>query len=149
MLTVNLGTGTPEEARNWVEYCNCPGGTRYAEMRVANGSKEPYGVKLWCLGNEMDGAVAVGARSRRSITRFAPRQAAKLMKDTDKSLELVVCGSSGTVMPTYPEWDRQVLEYVGELADYISLHRYVGNQENDTPDFLAVTNSGRPPDRGD
>src|SRR6187200_2304786 len=50
MVTVNLGTGTPEEARNWVEYCNCSGGSRYADLRVENGSKAPYQVKLWCLG---------------------------------------------------------------------------------------------------
>jgi len=60
MLTVNLGTGTPEEARNWVEYTNCPPGTKYADMRAANGSKEPYAVKLWCLGNEMDGPWQLG-----------------------------------------------------------------------------------------
>jgi alpha-N-arabinofuranosidase len=140
MITVNLGTGTPEEARNWVEYCNCPAGTRYADRRVANGSPEPYGVKLWCLGNEMDGPWQLG---HVPADQYAIRaqQAAKMMKDVDKSIELVVCGSCGVTMPTYMDWDRQVLEYMGDLADYISLHRYVGNQQNDTPDFLAITNS--------
>jgi alpha-N-arabinofuranosidase len=69
------------------------------------------------------------------------QQAAKMMKDVDRSIELVVCGSCGVGMDTYMEWDRQVLEYVGELADHISLHRYVGNQAGDTPDYLAITNS--------
>ncbi len=140
MLTVNLGTGTPEEARNWVEYTNCPGGTKYADMRVANGSKEPYGVKLWCLGNEMDGPWQLG---HVPADQYAIRaqQAAKMMKDVDKSLELVACGSCTTTLPTYMEWDRQVLEYMGDFADFISLHRYVGNRDNDTPDFLAITNS--------
>ncbi len=50
MLTVNLGTGTPEEAGRWVEYCNRPAGTKFADMRIANGSTAPHGVKLWCLG---------------------------------------------------------------------------------------------------
>ena len=140
MLTVNLGTGTPEEARDWVEYCNCPPGTRYADRRVANGSAEPHAVKLWCLGNEMDGPWQLG---HVPADQYAIRaqQAAKMMKDADRSIELVACGSCTTGLPTYMEWDRQVLEHMGDLADYISLHRYVGNNANDTPDYLAITNS--------
>jgi len=140
MLTVNLGSGTPEEARNWVKYCNCPPGTRYADMRVGNGSREPHGVKLWCLGNEMDGPWQLG---HVPADQYAIRaqQAGKMMKDTDKSIELVACGSCAPGMPTYMDWDRRVLEYLGDLTDYISLHRYVGNRHADTPDYLAVTNS--------
>ncbi len=140
MLTVNLGTGTPAEARNWVEYCNCPVGTRYADLRAANGFREPYGVKLWCLGNEMDGHWQLG-HVPADVYAIRARQAAGMMKDTDRSIEMVVCGSCGVDIPTYMDWDRQVLEYVGDLADYISLHRYVGNHDNDTLDFLAVTNA--------
>jgi alpha-N-arabinofuranosidase len=140
MLTVNLGTGSPEEARNWVEYCNAPTGTKYADMRAANGNEQPYGVKLWCLGNEMDGPWQLG---HVPADQYAIRaqQAAKMMKDTDPTIELVACGSCTTDLPTYMEWDRQVLEYIGEFADYLSLHRYVGNFMADTPDYLAVTNS--------
>jgi alpha-N-arabinofuranosidase len=140
MITVNLGTGTPEEARNWVEYCNCPAGTRYADARVSNGSTEPYAVKLWCLGNEMDGGWQLG---HVPADQYAIRaqQAAKMIRDVDKSIELVACGSCGVGMPTYMEWDRQVLEYLGDLADYVSLHRYVGNRDDDTPDYLAITNA--------
>ncbi len=140
MLTVNLGTGTPEEARNWVEYCNGRPGTRYADMRVANGAPDPFGVKLWCLGNEMDGPWQLGHVPAEQYAIRA-QQAAKLMKDLDPSIELVVSGSSDPAMPTYPEWDRTVLEYVGDLADYVSAHRYVGNRTDDTPDYLAITNS--------
>jgi alpha-N-arabinofuranosidase len=140
MLTANLGTGTPEEARNWVEYCNCPAGTRYADWRVAGGSPAPHGVKLWCLGNEMDGPWQLG---HVPADQYAIRaqQAAKMMKDTDNTIEIVACGSCGVGMGTYMEWDRAVLDHLGDAADYISLHRYVGNQANDTPDYLAVTNS--------
>jgi alpha-N-arabinofuranosidase len=140
MLTVNLGTGTPEEARNWVEYCNCPAGTQYADKRTANGHTEPFDVKLWCLGNEMDGPWQLG---HVPAGQYAVRaqQAAKMMKDVDQSIELVVCGSCGVTMPTYMAWDESVLAYVGDLADYISLHRYVGNRAGDTPDYLAITNS--------
>ncbi|MGB8212073.1 MAG: alpha-L-arabinofuranosidase C-terminal domain-containing protein [Anaerolineales bacterium] len=140
MLTVNLGTGTPEEARNWVEYCNCPAGTRYADMRAANGNPQPHGVPLWCLGNEMDGPWQLGHVPADQYAMRA-QQAAKMMKDTDRSIEMVACGSCGIGMPTYMEWDRQVLDYLGDLADYISLHRYVGNPEHNTPDYLAITNS--------
>lgn len=140
MITVNLGTGTPEEARNWVEYCNCPTGSRYADLRAKNGSPEPYGVDLWCLGNEMDGPWQLG---HVPADQYAVRaqQAAKMMKDVDKALELVVCGSCTVGLPTYMEWDRQVLEHVGDFADYISLHRYVGNPTHDTPDYLAISNA--------
>jgi len=140
MLTVNLGTGSPEEARDWVEYCNCPAGTKYADLRAANGSPEPHGVKLWCLGNEMDGQWQLGHVPAEQYAVRA-QQAAKMMKDADGSIELVVCGSCSPGMPTYMEWDRKVLEYVGDLADYVSLHRYVGNPAGDTADYLAVTNS--------
>ncbi len=140
MLSVNLGTGTPEEARDWVEYCNCPPGTHIAQMRADNGHPDPFGVKLWCLGNEMDGPWQLG---HVPADQYAIRaqQAAKMMKDVDPSLELVVCGSCGVGMPTYMEWDRIVLDYLGDLADHISLHRYVGNRDGDTANYLAVTAS--------
>lgn len=140
MLTVNLGTGTPEEARNWVEYCNSPAGTRYANLRAANGNIEPHGVGMWCLGNEMDGSWQLGHVPAEQYAIRA-QQAAKMMKDVDSGIEVVVCGSSGVSMATYMEWDRQALEYLGDFADYISLHRYVGNRDQDTPDYLAIANS--------
>ncbi|MBN1247081.1 MAG: alpha-N-arabinofuranosidase, partial [Anaerolineae bacterium] len=140
MITVNLGTGTPEEARNWVEYCNAPEGSKYADMRATNGHRTPHNVKLWCLGNEMDGPWQLG---HVPADQYAIRaqQAAKMMKDVDSGIELVACGSCTIGLPTYMDWDRQVLEYVGDYADYISLHRYVGNREDDTPNYLAVTAS--------
>jgi alpha-N-arabinofuranosidase len=140
MLSVNLGTGTPEEARNWVEYCNGAPGTKYADLRVANGRADPHDVKLWCLGNEMDGAWQLGHVPADQYALRA-QQAGKLMKAVDPSIELVVCGSCGPLLPTYMEWDRTVLDYVADLADYVSLHRYVDNRADDTLDFLAVTKS--------
>jgi alpha-N-arabinofuranosidase len=140
MITVNLGTGTPEEACNWLEYCNRSAGSKYTDLRVKNGSPEPYNVKLWCLGNEMDGPWQMG---HVTADQYAIRaqQSAKMMKYADPSIELVVCGSCETGLPTYMEWDRIVLEYIGEDADYISLHQYVGKGKNETSDYLAVTNS--------
>ncbi len=136
MLTVNLGTGTPEEARNWVEYCNCPVGTQYASLRAQNGSEAPYKVKLWCLGNEIDGPWQMGHGPAEHYAIRA-QQAAKLMKDTDPDIETIACGSSTMSGSTYIEWDLKVLEYIGLYTDYVSLHRYVGNPKNDTADYLA------------
>ncbi len=140
MLTVNLGTGTPEEARNWVEYCNAPTGTRYSSLREANGSLESHAVPLWCLGNEMDGPWQLG---HVPAAQYAIRaqQAAKMMKDVDPSIELVLCGSAAVTLGSYMQWDREVLEHVGGIVDYISMHRYVDNRANDTADFLASTNA--------
>lgn len=140
MLAANLGTGTPEEARNWVEYCNAPVGTKYADLRAANGHETPFGVPYWCLGNEMDGPWQLGHVPAEHYAIRA-QQAAKMMKDVDRSIETVACGSSFPGMPSYLEWDRVVLEHVGAGADHVSLHRYVGNSQNDVQNFLAVTNS--------
>jgi alpha-N-arabinofuranosidase len=109
-------------------------------MRAANGSEEPCGVKLWFLGNEMDGPWQLGHVPARDYAVRA-QQAAKMMKDCDRTIELVACGSCSVGLQTYMEWDREVLEYVGDLADHLSIHRYVSNSENDTPDYLAVTSS--------
>ena len=138
MMTANLGTGTPEEARDWVEYCNCPPGTKYANMRVEGGNRDPYGAKIWCLGNEMDGPWQLGHVPAEEYAIRA-QQAGKMMKDVDRSIELVACGTCAIDLPTYMEWDRKVLEYMGDLADYISLHRYAGNRADDTEDYLATT----------
>ena len=140
MLTINLGTGTPEEARNWVEYCNSPVGTRYADLRAKNGLEEPHHVKLWFLGNELDGPWQLGHIPANQYAVVA-QQASKMMKDTDPSIETIACGSSTMSGSSYMEWDRVVLEYLGPYADYVSLHRYLDNFNNDTADFLASTNS--------
>ena len=136
MMAVNLGTGTPEEAADWVEYCNRPEGTRYADMRVANGRQDPYDVKLWCLGNEMSGDWQIGHVSAEEYGTLA-QQTAKMIKLVDPSVELIASGSATHWLPSYLEWDRVVLEKLGDDADYLSLHNYVGNHADDTMDFLA------------
>jgi len=138
MLGVNLGTGTIAEAAALVEYCNAPAGTRYADMRVAHGYAEPHAVKYWCVGNEMDGPWQIGHLEAEEYARKA-REAAKMMHWQDPSLKLVACGSSNTEMPTYPEWDRVVLETCWEHVDYLALHYYATNYENDTASYLALS----------
>ncbi len=139
MLTVNLGSGTAEEARNWLEYCNGSTGTRYGDRRAVNGHPQPYGVKLWCLGNEMDGPWQIGHCSAQEYASRA-KEAVRLMRTVDASIETVACGSSATQLPTFAGWDGQVLDNIDDAADFISLHRYVGNWTGDTRDYLAVTN---------
>jgi alpha-L-arabinofuranosidase len=136
MLAVNLGTGTPEEARDWLEYCNAPAGTRVADARVANGRTEPWGVRLWCLGNEMDGPWQLG-HAPAGHYAIRAQQAAKLMKDLDPKVETVACGSSSNLMPSFLEWDQTVLAAMGDFADYVSLHRYADNRAGETPNYLA------------
>lgn len=136
MLAVNLGTKGAEEAQALVEYCNMPVGTYWADRRAANGHPEPYGVKVWCLGNEMDGPWQAGHVPAREYALRAD-QAAKVMRGLDPTIELVLCGSSGRGMPTYMEWDRIALEYCWDHVHYVSAHRYSENRRNDTAWFLA------------
>jgi len=136
MLAVNLGTRGPEEARQLVEYCNHPGGTAWSDLRKRHGFAAPHGVKLWCLGNEMDGPWQMGHKTAAEYGRVAC-EAAKLMKWVDPSIELVACGSSGRGMPTFGAWEAEVLEHTFDHVEYVSIHTYYGNSDNNTPAFLA------------
>ena len=138
MMAVNLGTRGPQEAGELVEYCNQTTDTHFAEMRRKNGFKEPFGIKVWCLGNEMDGDWQICHKTAYEYGRTAC-EAGKIMKWTDPSIELVVCGSSNKRMPTWGEWERTVLRECYEQADYLSLHSYYGNYDDNTPKFLAVS----------
>jgi alpha-N-arabinofuranosidase len=137
MLGVNLGTGTIQSAGNYVEYVNAPTGTYWADLRAANGRKDPWGVTWWCLGNEMDGPWQIGHLNADDYGKKA-REAAKIMKWHDPSIKLVLAGSSSNDMPTYPTWDRTILEHCYDLVDVLSMHYYATNNKNDTPSFLAL-----------
>ncbi|GEK60182.1 alpha-N-arabinofuranosidase [Marinococcus halophilus] len=136
MMAVNLGTRGIDAARNLLEYCNHPGGTYYSELRKSHGYEQPHHIKTWCLGNEMDGPWQIGGKTADEYGRLA-YETAKAMKTVDPSIELVSCGSSNSAMPTFPEWEATTLSHTYEFADYISLHQYYGNHENDTANFLA------------
>ncbi len=136
MYSVNLGTRGADAARNIVEYANHPSGSCYSDMRIRNGAKEPFKIKLWCLGNEMDGAWQMGHKTAFEYGRAA-NEAAKMMKWVDPSIELVACGSSHSDMPTFGDWELTMLDECYDNVDYVSLHRYYGNPTSDTPGFLA------------
>ncbi|MBI1258180.1 MAG: alpha-N-arabinofuranosidase [Chloroflexi bacterium] len=138
MLAVNMGTASIQDAANLVEYCNAPVGTQYADLRASHGYHDPYGVKYWCIGNEMDGPWQIGHLEADDYGKKA-REAAKMMRWHDPSIQLVSCGSSNATMPTYPEWDRVVLERCWDVVNYHSMHYYASNVDDDTTSFLALS----------
>lgn len=123
MMSVNLGTGTPREAAQLVEYCNYEKGTYWSDLRRKNGQAKPFAIDTWCLGNEMDGEWQIGHLTADEYGKKA-NEAAKQMKWIDKNIKLVVCGSSSPGIKTYPDWDATVLKHTYENVDYVSLHRY-------------------------
>lgn len=136
MLAVNLGTRGTLEALDLLEYANIPGGTALSQQRIDNGRTDAFGVKMWCLGNEMDGPWQLGHRSADDYGKLAS-QTAKAMRQLDPSVELVVCGSSSAHMPTFGEWERVVLTHTYEDVDYISCHAYYEEKDGDLGSFLA------------
>ena len=138
MMAVNLGTRGIADACNLLEYCNHPSGTKYSDMRIAHGVKDPHNIKVWCLGNEMDGPWQLGHKTMDEYGRLA-EETAKAMKLIDPTIELVSCGSSALDMPTFPKWEATTLEYTYDHVDYVSMHQYYGNRDNDSLDFLACS----------
>ena len=141
LLGLNFGTSTAEMALAYVEYCNVDAGTRWSDLRRAHGYAQPHNVRYWCLGNEMDGPWQIGQMQAREYGRKA-RDVAKQMRVIDPELKLIACGSSGTFMPTYLTWDREVLEECYDQVDGLSLHAYYGNTAeltaNSTARYLAM-----------
>lgn len=136
-ICVNMGTGSLDEARNWVEYCNAKPGLYYSDLRAKNGHPEPYNVKYWGLGNEVDGEWQMGHKNAEDYSKFA-LEAAKLMKWSDDSIKLIASGSSNYVRD-WAEWNRTVLNRLHGYIDYISLHHYAGNYDKDHNTFMALT----------
>jgi alpha-L-arabinofuranosidase len=133
MMAVNLGTRGLEAARDLIEYCNLPGGTYWSDLRGG----DPYGIKVWCLGNEMDGPWQTGHKTAEEYARIAV-ETARVMRQVDPSIELVACGSSGRAMPTFGSWEATVLKEAYEAVDYISAHAYYQQHGDDRASFLAV-----------
>lgn len=137
MLAVNLGTRGPQEAADLVEYVNYPAGTYLSDLRREHGAAEPYDVKLWCLGNEMDGPWQLGMKSPDEYGKIAA-ESAKMMRLVDPRIELVACGSSMRSMPSFARWESAMLEHCFDYVDYVSLHSYFEEVDHDLPGFLAA-----------
>ena len=136
MQAINLGTRGVDAARELVEYANHPGGTYLSDLRRKNGAEEPFDIKLWCLGNELDGPWQIGHKTPEEYGRLA-KEAAKAMRYVDPTIELVAVGSSNSGMPTFGEWEHTVLSHVYDEVDFISLHAYYQEHDGDAPSFLA------------
>lgn len=136
MMAVNLGTRGIDDARNLIEYTNHTGDTYWSELRKSHGYEAPHNIKTWCIGNEMDGPWQIGQMTPEEYGRKA-KETAKAMRTVDPTIELVSCGSSNSSMDTFPVWEATTLDHTYEEVDYISLHQYYTNYENDTGNFLA------------
>jgi alpha-N-arabinofuranosidase len=133
IVCVNLGLDNIMNAAYWVEYCNYKGGTYYSDLRAKNGHKEPYGVKIWDLGNEVDGLPwELGHKNVEDYIGIA-REAAKAMKSVDNSIKLVASGSSWYSQGTWDDWNRKVITGLGDRIDYLSIHSYWEN----SPDYYS------------
>ncbi|WP_087486205.1 alpha-N-arabinofuranosidase [Brachybacterium massiliense] len=137
MMAVNLGTRGIEEAVDLLEYCNGEAGTALADQRVRNGRTEPYGIRMWCLGNEMDGPWQLGHVPAEDYARLAAGTA-RAMRRAEEDLELIGCGSSHWAMDTFGDWERAVLEASYDEIDMISAHVYHQERDGDSASYLAV-----------
>ncbi|MFI0779540.1 alpha-N-arabinofuranosidase [Streptomyces sp. NPDC021212] len=136
MMALNLGTRGVAEALELQEYANHPSGTALSDRRIGDGDKDPYGIRLWCLGNEMDGPWQTGHKTAEEYGRLAA-ETARAMRQIDPDVELVACGSSNQAMPTFAAWEATVLQHAYDLVDYISLHAYYEERDGDRDSFLA------------
>ncbi len=136
MMAINLGTRGIESALDLLEYCNHPSGTYLSDLRIRHGYQQPHDIKVWCLGNEMDGNWQVGHKTATEYGRLAA-ETARAMRMVDPNLKLVSCGSSHTLMDTFPEWEAETLSHTYDVVDYISLHQYFDNECGDSTDFIA------------
>ncbi|MGB4137070.1 MAG: alpha-L-arabinofuranosidase C-terminal domain-containing protein [Microbacterium sp.] len=140
IMALNLGTRGVDAARALLEYANGRPGTEWADLRVEHGAADPFGIRYWCLGNEMDGPWQTGQKTAREYGRLA-RETAKAMKTIDPELRLIACGSSHERMATFGEWEREVLEETYPFVDYISLHAYYEPEPGDPWRLLEAGHS--------
>jgi alpha-N-arabinofuranosidase len=137
-FSVNMGTGTIEEARRWVEYCNVKEGPYYAELRKKHGYPEPHNIKYWSLGNEMDGPWQMGHMNAEDYAKKA-REAAKLMVRTSPEIKLIAAGSSNYREGADPDhWNATILHELKDVIDYLALHIYVGNPDSNYYNFVST-----------
>ncbi|NEG54870.1 arabinosylfuranosidase ArfA [Bifidobacterium platyrrhinorum] len=143
MEAVNLGTGGLQGALDLLEYSNVPQGTELSDRRRANGAEDPFNIRMWCLGNEMDGPWQIGHKSAEDYGTLAASVAAD-MRMIDPDVELVVCGSSKHEMPTFGSWEETVLEKTYENVDFVSCHAYYHPemQPDGTRDMKSFLASG-------
>lgn len=136
IMTINLGTRGVDAARNIVEYCNFEKGSYWSDLRRTHGVLTPYKIKVWCLGNELDGEWQIARKTADEYGQLAC-EAGKVMKLVDPEIELVAVGSSARHLPSFPKWDETVLMHTYENVDFMSLHNYINRNEDSTATYLA------------
>jgi len=136
MMAVNLGTRGVMDATDLVEYTNYPKGTALSDLRKTHGAEQPHDIKMWCLGNELDGPWQLGHKSADDYGKLA-RETAKAIRLIDPDVRLVACGSSFEEMPTFGEWETTVLQHTFDHVEMISMHAYYEKFDDDTLSFLA------------
>jgi alpha-N-arabinofuranosidase len=137
MMAVNLGTNGLKEALDLIEYTNVEAKSKWAQERVKNGHERAYDIKVWCLGNEMDGPWQLGHKNAEDYATLAA-DVARGMHQIGENLQLVACGSSNRSMATFGTWEETVLEKTYDLVDHISLHTYYEDL-GDTQEFLIIS----------
>lgn len=138
MMAVNLGTGSLQDVSDLVQYCNLSHQGMWAKERILNGHKDPYNVKFWCLGNEMDGDWQLCSKTAEDYSKVA-KEAAKIIKWISPDSKVIACGSSSPKSLTFPSWDRTVLNMTFDNIDYLSLHAYYSypTEDHNVAEFLA------------
>jgi alpha-L-arabinofuranosidase len=136
IMTFNLGTRGLQDALNLWEYSNHASGTTWSELRRSHGVEQPHAIRIWCLGNELDGPWQMGAKTADEYGRLAA-EVARGLRRKEPGLELVLAGSSSTSQPTFAAWEATVLEHAYEQIDYISVHAYYQQHGDDRDSFLA------------
>ena len=138
LYTVNLGTGTMQDAMDIVEYTNHEGGTYWSDLRRKYGREKPYGVDTWYLGNEMDGHWQIGSWEKDPKGYgVLCQETSKAMKWIDPTIKTAVCGSSAPFMEHFPEWDEKVLDQCYDVVDYLSVHHYHSAPPGDLKSLLG------------
>lgn len=133
MIAANTGFGDAYSAAQWVEYTNRGADTIGGKWRTKNGNAEPYGVKYWCVGNEMFGTWQLGFMQMHHYV-LKHNEVADAMWAADPSLELVAVGDLTTINASHdPDQAKSgktcshiMLEQCADHMTYLSEHFYVG-----------------------
>ena len=137
----NAGNGSPEEMRDWVEYCNASEGPN-AELRRAHGHPNPLNVRYWSIGNENWGAHEIGAKTPEEWGPWVAK-AAGLMRAADPSIHLLAAATPNR------NWTMPLLKTAGDQLEFVAIHEYWLPcwQDNITPDYVACIMKSEGPEK--
>ena len=141
-VCINAGLGTLDQARHWIEYCNYSNGTYYSDLRRKYGNEQPFNVKYWSLGNEIDGPWQLGQKNAEDYCKFA-LEAAKVMRLVDRNVKFIADGASNyRTNNDWIAWNDYVLQHLVGSIDYLSVHRYVREALSGDTSFSGTMSLG-------